>query len=247
MITTKSTAAVSSREGSTVSDFATIDCSTPRSSSCVGSICASRLNCAPPQFLNVVPTMKDVEHINPGEVQSLMGQRQCILVDVRGEDWASGIITGYFLEQGVNSDGSAPFSTSVPELVEKWKDKPLIVFTCQYSGHHDPQCANWYREKAPPHQRVAIMSIGFRSSEGPGLAVQKNAIDMRARATDSASKQLGRMFVTNCLTTPPASSPALAIAQRAKEGWCNRRPVDNHLTMQRRASETTRTPPLLWS
>jgi len=247
MITTKSTAAVSSREGSTVSDVATIDCSTPRSSSCVGSICTSRLNCAPPQFPNVVPTMKNVEHINPGEVQRLMGQRQCILVDVRGEDWASGIITGYVHEQAVNSGGSAPFSTSVPELVEKWKDKPLIVFTCQYSGHHEPQCANWYREKAPPHQRVAIMSMGFRSLEGLGLAVQETAMDMRARATDSASKHLGRMFVTNCLTTPTASSPAPTIAQRAKEGWCNRRPADNHPTMNRRASEATRTPPLLWS
>jgi len=237
MITPKSTAAMSSRAGSTISDFATMDSVSPRSSSCVRSTCASVLNYAPPQLPNVVQTMKDVEHLDPGEVQSLMEQRQCVLVDVRGEDRASGIIAGSIHEPAVDSDGSVSFPTKVSELVEKWKDKPLIVFTCQYSAHRAPQCANWYREKAPLHQRVAIMSMGFRGWEGLGFPVQEAATGMLARAIDS--QQLGSMFVTNCLTLPTALPQASTIPQTPKEGWSIWRFADN----LRCAFETSVTPP----
>jgi len=183
---------------------------------------------------NVVQTVKDVEHIDPGEVQGLMEQRECVLVDVRGEDRASGIIAGSIHEPAFNSDGSVSFLTKVSELVEKWKDKPLIVFTCQYSVHRAPQCANWYREKAPLHQRVAVMSMGFRGWEGLGFPVQEATPGMLARAIDS--QQVGRMFVTNCLIAPTAFPAASTIPQTAKEGCsirrCSiRRPVpsgDNH-------------------
>merc|ERR1712007_178241 len=55
---------------------------------------------------------------------------------------------------------------------------------CQYSAHHAPQCANWYRERASPKQRVAIMSMGFRGWEGLGLPVQDGAAHTPLCAAD---------------------------------------------------------------
>jgi len=214
MITNRSTTA------STTSDSATIDGTTPGSSACVASACMSVLsshpNCTPPQLSNAVPTIKDVEHLDPVEVQELMECKRCVLVDVRGEDRAAGIIEGSVHEPAIDSEGFVSFPTKVSELVQKWKDESLIIFTCQYSAHRAPQCANWYREKAPPQQRVAIMSMGFRGWEGLGFPVQEAAPITLARTTDTVAQQLGRKFVTGCLTAPNLL-PTLQTALRGEE------------------------------
>eukprot|EP00971_Amphidinium_carterae_P020489 403387-Amphidinium_carterae.1 len=65
------------------------------------------------------------------------------------------------------TEGRVPFAARIPELLEShtpWPcmcvcllvctvvqareqggDRELVVFTCQYSAHRAPQCANWYR------------------------------------------------------------------------------------------------------
>merc|ERR1712159_677162 len=100
-------------------------------------------------------------------------------------------------------------------MIEKWKDESLIVFTCQYSAHRAPQCANWYREKAPPKQRVAIMSMGFRGWEGLGLPIKTPGESMSLNAADVVAKKLGKKFVDQCLLAPKVSSmiaPSFAMA-----------------------------------
>merc|ERR1740138_1300873 len=67
---------------------------------------------------------------------------------------------------------SQDFPTNVPKLAAQLASVPLVVFTCRYSAHRSPQCANWYKEKAPPGQRIAIMSGGFRAWEAAGLPVK---------------------------------------------------------------------------
>merc|ERR1712137_940679 len=180
------------------------------------STTTNRLNYVEPELTNRVPTIKNVEHIDPVEVQELMECKRCVLVDVRGEDRAAGIIEGSVHEPAIDSEGFVSFPTKVSELVQKWKDESLIIFTCQYSAHRAPQCANWYREKAPPQQRVAIMSMGFRGWEGLGFPVQEAAPITLARTTDTVAQQLGRKFVTGCLTAPNLL-PTLQTALRGEE------------------------------
>lgn len=124
----------------------------------------------PPVLPNTVPTIAGVEHISPEAVYDLMRGGQCILVDVRGEDRASGLIEGSTHVQASIKDKS-PWKTKVPDLVQRFANSSFVVFTCQYSAHRAPQCANWYREQAPPHQRVGILEGGFRNWEGKGLPV----------------------------------------------------------------------------
>lgn len=123
-----------------------------------------------PELPNVVPTAPGVERIEPGAVQDLLeGQIPCLLVDVRGEDRKCGLIGGAI---HVPAIAEVPFITRVPELVREWASQPLVIFHCQYSAHRAPHCANWYREQAPPSQRVAILEGGFRAWEGNGLPVR---------------------------------------------------------------------------
>merc|ERR1719362_2116580 len=91
----------------------------------------------------------------------------------------------------------------VPKLVQKWADQSLVVFTCQYSAHRAPQCANWYRQKANPRQRVAILSGGFRGWEALGLPVQSLAAPDAAHAADETAKLLGSQFAGGCVTRVP--------------------------------------------
>merc|ERR1712232_1336680 len=124
----------------------------------------------PPHLPNTVPTIENVENIEPQKVHDLLQTRGCLLVDLRGEDRAAGLIDGAVHEPAIDA---VPFPTKVPKLVQKWADQSLVVFTCQYSAHRAPQCANWYRQKANPGQRVAILSGGFRGWESMGLPAKK--------------------------------------------------------------------------
>merc|ERR1711865_721789 len=121
---------------------------------------------------NTVSLAANVERLDPVDVQMLLKSGGCILVDVRGDDRASGTIDGTV---NVKAIDNVPFASKVPELVQTWRNAPLIVFHCQYSAHRAPTCANWYREQAPQNQRVAIMDGGFRGWESSGLPVASGA------------------------------------------------------------------------
>jgi len=175
----------------------------------------SRPNYVEPELTNRVPTIKNVEHLDPVEVQELMQGKKCLLVDVRGEDRASGLIEGSVHEPAFDPKGGVSFPGRVSGMIENWKDESLIVFTCQYSAHRAPQCANWYREKAPPKQRVAIMSMGFRGWEGLGLPIKTPGESMSLCAADAVAQKLGKKFVDQCLLAPKVSSmiaPSFAMA-----------------------------------
>eukprot|EP00439_Symbiodinium_sp_Y106_P078540 s1772_g17.t1 len=136
-----------------------------------------------------------VEKLLPGEVCELLHKGQCCLVDVRGEDRASGHIEGAVHEP---TSFQAPLLNRVPELVEKFGNEKLVIFHCQYSLHRgpqwDPKCANWYRQQAPPTQRVAVMEGGFRGWEGQRLpVVREKAMDANGQAkADVYALSMGR-------------------------------------------------------
>lgn len=149
-----------------------------------------------------MPTVENVENIDPKTVHELLVNNKCLLVDLRGEDRAAGLIDGAVHEPAIDK---VPFPTKVPRLVQQWQDQELVVFTCQYSAHRAPQCANWYRQKASHGQRVAILSGGFRGWEAQGLPVRSQASGTLAQQADEAAKQLGTRFATadGCATHVP--------------------------------------------
>lgn len=147
----------------------------------------------PPHLPNTVPTKPGVEHLEPELVHELMQNSECVLVDLRGEDRSAGLINGAVQVPAI---GSVPFVTKVPKLLEEFHDAPLVIFTCQYSAHRAPQCANWYRDKARPSQRVAILSGGFRGWEANGLPVGSAAVSSdQAAAADEVAMRVGVDFV----------------------------------------------------
>merc|ERR1719491_974850 len=119
---------------------------------------------------HTVPLAAGVDRLDPVIVQQLVRSGQCILVDVRGEDRSAGTIEGSVHVPAIDA---VPFASKIPDLVRQWANQPLVIFHCQYSAHRAPQCANWYREQAPEHQRVAILDGGFRGWESLGLPVQQ--------------------------------------------------------------------------
>ncbi|CAE8670612.1 unnamed protein product, partial [Polarella glacialis] len=121
----------------------------------------------PPAAPNRVPTIANVEHLDPRVVQQmLLVDGYGLLVDLRGEDRASGLIEGAVHVPAIDR---VPFLTKIPDLVREWANHPMVVFTCQYSAHRAPQCANWYRAACSPQQRVAILAGGFRGWESLNL------------------------------------------------------------------------------
>jgi len=139
-----------------------------------------------------VSTVEGVEHLDPEVVHDLLRSRCCLLVDLRGEDRSSGQIDGAVHEPAIDS---VPFFTRAPGLARRWANEGLVVFTCQYSAHRAPQCANWYRAQADARQRVAILVGGFRGWEARGLPVQSPASAGDARAADDFAMEQGVKFV----------------------------------------------------
>ena len=48
-----------------------------------------------------------------------------------------------------------------------------MAFFCQYSAHRAPTVANYYRNAAPPQQKVLVMDGGFRGWEAMELPITK--------------------------------------------------------------------------
>lgn len=147
-----------------------------------------------PYIPNRVPTVDGVQHFHPETVAQMLMEGQCLLVDVRGEDRAAGLIEGAIHEPAIDQ---VPFLARVPSLVRRWQEHRVVVFTCQYSAHRAPQCANWYREQAPATQLVAILAGGFRGWEALGLPVLLHgfATDLHAAAANAKAMELGQQFV----------------------------------------------------
>jgi len=152
---------------------------------------------------NTVQTQAGVEHLEPEVVHNLLKSGSCVLVDVRGKDRACGLIEGAVHVQAIEQ-GVATFTQKVPELVQRFAGASLVVFTCQYSAHRGPQCANWYREKAAPHQRVAVLTGGFRGWESKGLPVAA-ASPGAGQEADSFAVQTGMAFAQNLMAQPRSS------------------------------------------
>jgi len=148
----------------------------------------------PPPCPNRVPTIAGIDHIDPITVFSLLRDNKCMVIDLRGEDRAAGLIEGAIHVPAIDK---VPFLTRVPDLVRQWSDEKLVIFTCQYSAHRAPQCANWYRQQANPSQQVGILSGGFRGWESVGLPVQCLASVTEAQAADEKALQLGSQFVSS--------------------------------------------------
>mmetsp|Transcript_9295 Transcript_9295/g.16756 ORF Transcript_9295/g.16756 Transcript_9295/m.16756 type:complete len:645 (+) Transcript_9295:118-2052(+) len=145
----------------------------------------------PPYCPNRVPTVDGVEHLEPKVVHNLLKSKSCLLIDLRSEDRSAGLIDGSI---NVPAIAKVPFYSRIDELVREWADQRLVVFTCQYSAHRAPQCANWYRAKAAPSQGVAILSGGFRGWEAEGLPVSSAAVGSAAQAADKLALSLGTHF-----------------------------------------------------
>jgi len=142
---------------------------------------------------HTVPTEPGVEQLEPELVHQLLLVNGCVLIDVRDEDRAAGLIDGAVHVPAV---AKTCFADRVPELVQQLQYESVVVFTCQYSAHRAPRCANWYREQAPPSQRVAVLKGGFRGWEATGLPVVQPDAAVTAWADGHALKQ-GINFVTN--------------------------------------------------
>eukprot|EP00927_Polykrikos_kofoidii_P006975 TRINITY_DN12840_c0_g1_i5.p1 TRINITY_DN12840_c0_g1~~TRINITY_DN12840_c0_g1_i5.p1 ORF type:complete len:719 (+),score=55.72 TRINITY_DN12840_c0_g1_i5:147-2159(+) len=171
-----------------------------------------------PYLPNTVATIKGVEHLEPSQVFALMKEEKCVLIDLRGDDRSAGTIAGAIHEPAIDA---TPFPIKVPGLVRQFSGTMLVAFTCQYSAHRAPQCANWYREKAPAHQRVAILSGGFRCWEGEGLPVVSAAHGAEAEAADKVAMRLGTQFVDGCITGVPGGgfcAPKKSIGQPPVSG-----------------------------
>ncbi|CAE7235116.1 ACR2.2, partial [Symbiodinium sp. CCMP2456] len=138
-----------------------------------------------------VPLQKGVEKLSAAEVHQLLRAGLCCLVDVRGDDRASGHIQGAVHEP---TSFQAPLLNRVPQLVGKFSKEKLVIFHCQYSLHRGPQCANWYREQAPSSQRVAILEGGFRGWESERLpVVYEKPMDALGQAkADTYALSMGR-------------------------------------------------------
>jgi len=146
----------------------------------------------PPDCPNQVTLVEGVDRIDPLMVHSLLQEQMCLLVDVRGDDRVSGLIEAAVHVPAIHK---VPFLSRVPELVREWADEPLVVFTCQYSAHRAPQCANWYRQQASPSQQVAILSGGFRGWESCKLPVQALSSAAVGQTADGEALQLGSQII----------------------------------------------------
>jgi Cdc25 family phosphatase len=144
------------------------------------------------QIPNPVPLSHGVDRLDPVVVQQFLKSRQCILVDVRGDDRVAGTIEGAIHVPAIDA---VPFALRLQECVRQWKNKPLVIFHCQYSAHRAPQCANLYKEQAPQHQRVAVMDGGFRGWESLGLPVQQGIQGLDGQhSTNMYALQQGMQF-----------------------------------------------------
>merc|ERR1740123_2693029 len=177
----------------------------------LAAICAAagmpkpgHLRCTPSCLPGAVRSSEGVVHLSADTVHGLLSKKLCILVDLRGEDRAAGLIPGAL---HVPAIGQVPFPVRIPELVVQWEAEEVVVFTCQYSAHRAPTCANWYREKADPEQIVAILSGGFRGWDAANLPVQDLMVGEGRCDVDQLALELGSSICETASVRPEGALP----------------------------------------
>ena len=90
-----------------------------------------------------------------------------VVVDLRGQDRATGSIEGTINVPAIEVLGK------LKDFAGAWQEKPIVAFFCQYSAHRAPTVANYYRNAAPPQQKVLVMDGGFRGWEAMELPITK--------------------------------------------------------------------------
>jgi len=162
---------------------------------------------------NTVPTVEGVERLQPLDVYHLIRGRGCLLVDLRDRDRSAGLIELTFHEPAY-SQACPPFTSRLPRLVQQWADRELVIFTCQYSAHRAPSCANWYREATSASQRVAIMEGGFRNWEASGLPVLDATSDpAESRRADAHALEVGNHFIATDAAMPANCGTGMLTAE----------------------------------
>jgi len=144
---------------------------------------------------NTVPCMSGVERLAPEIVFELLKCHQCVLLDTRGDDRSSGCIEGAVHVPAISA---VPFAKRVPEMMEMFGDKTMVVFHCQYSCHRAPTCANTFRRLAHPSQQVAVLDGGFRGWESAGLPILK-ASGVR-QVCDAHALRQGDQIIRQCFS-----------------------------------------------
>lgn len=155
----------------------------------------------PPTVDNALPLSPGVERIDPIEAHALLQQADVTLVDVRTQDRQAGLIAGAVHEPAIAKE---PFATRVVPLAQRLAAEKLVIFTCQYSAHRAPFSANFYRQMAPPTQRVAVLNGGFRGWQACRLPVQALGTEAEGQTADEVALQLGSQVLPPGLSDAPA-------------------------------------------
>ena len=70
-------------------------------------------------------------------MSKLRNQQNMVVVDLRGEDRASGHIAGTVHVPAMD------LLKEIQKFVEMFSDQPIVAFLCQYSAHRAPTAAGW--------------------------------------------------------------------------------------------------------
>lgn len=135
-----------------------------------------------------VPTVSGVETMKPSEFKRMWDQnhQSMVVVDLRGEDRASGKIAGSLPIPALD------FLKDLQQWCAKFEGKPMVCFFCQYSLHRAPTVANHFRKNCQPTQRVLVMDGGFRGWEAQKLPVENQSPELSQAAYDNLALKMGR-------------------------------------------------------
>ena len=70
-------------------------------------------------------------------VSKLRNQQNMVVVDLRGEDRASGHIAGTVHVRAMD------LLKEIQKFAEMFRDQPIVAFFCKYSAHRAPTAAGW--------------------------------------------------------------------------------------------------------
>lgn len=135
-----------------------------------------------------VPKDAGVEGMHPIDFKAFWEQNQqnMIVVDLRGEDRASGVIAGTVHVPAMD------LLKQIGTYVEKFRDQPIVAFFCQYSAHRAPTVANFFRKSCPSKQRVMVLEGGFRGWEAHDLPIQQMETTVSQAECDQLALKIGQ-------------------------------------------------------
>jgi len=135
-----------------------------------------------------VPRDAGVEGMHPVEFKAFWeeNQQNMVVVDLRGQDRASGHI------RGTVNVPAMDLLKEIQTYTEKFRHQPIVAFFCQYSAHRAPTVANFFRKSCPSKQRVIVLEGGFRGWEANDLPVQQMEMTLSQKACDDLAMKIGR-------------------------------------------------------